>query len=67
MVAQLGRLMTAGKTGLVHQVIDRVRGDIEAVLSGQLVRGGNLVEITESAQAKLRALGIRKQLDKLRR
>jgi hypothetical protein len=66
MVAQLGRLIAAGETELAHQVIDSVQGDIEAVLSNQLVRGGNLVEITESAQAKLRALDVRKQLEKLR-
>ncbi len=65
MLARLERLLAAGETKLALLVADRVQGDIEAVLGGQLVRGGNLVEIAESAQAKLRALGVRKQLEKL--
>jgi tetratricopeptide (TPR) repeat protein len=65
MVTRLEGLAASENGNLARQVADRVQGDIEAALNGQLVRGGNLVTITESAQTKLRTLGVREQLKKL--
>jgi tetratricopeptide (TPR) repeat protein len=57
MVEQLG-LLAAQHRDLVRAAAGRVRGDIDAALSGQLVRGGNLVELDEQALAKLCALDL---------
>ena len=65
MVERLRQLAADGQPELARQVANRVQGDIEAVLSGRLVRGGNLVELAEGAQAKLRALGVLEQLEAL--
>ena len=55
---RLQELSADGKNELLRTVVDRVRGDIDAVLTGRLVRGGTLVQVDDQALERLRALRV---------
>jgi tetratricopeptide (TPR) repeat protein len=54
--ARLAELEAEGREALARTIADRVQGDIEAALAGQLVRGGSLVVLDEASLARLGAL-----------
>jgi tetratricopeptide (TPR) repeat protein len=65
MVERLRRMVVDGGGELARLVADRVRGDINDVLNGRLVRGGSLVALDEEAASKLAAMQIMQQLQGL--